>query len=190
MKIVDYKEKLNIIIVPEILTSDFLGFNEKIVLSLHYTFSTKGGYSNLLSKDIAELLCLHKNIVSLCHKNLILLELIEKKGRVIRVTNKLKELKNLSKDKRTVLIPFEIYHTNIPAGAKLLWGEYNSLSKGKGIYFSKRETTAQRLGCNLESVTNWTKVLNKRGFLEDYWLVHGYGCNQKRVITKTFKRRN
>lgn len=190
MEIVDYKQKLNIIVIPEILSCDFISFNEKVILSLHYTFSTKSGYTNLLSKDIAKLLCLHKNIVSLCHTNLILLELIEKKGREIRLTNKLKELKNLSKDKRTVLIPFEIYHTNIPAGAKLLWAEYNSLSKGKEIYFAKRETTAQRLGCNIESITNWTKVLNKRGFLEGYWLVHGYACNQKRVITTTFKRSN
>ena len=54
-----------------ILSNDDLSLNEKLILGLHYTFDFKLGKTVMTNKQIGLMFCLHPNIVSYCHKNLL-----------------------------------------------------------------------------------------------------------------------
>lgn len=189
-------KRLNLKVSAEILSNTELNLSEKLVLSLDYTLSTKRGYNIITNLSIGELLRLHPNIVSGCRRNLI------KKGylikddndkRVYRLTDKLKSVEipliNGKKDVRTIVIPFEIYnHPHLQTGSKLLFGEYNSMSKSEKGYFSKRDTTSKRMNVSIGSITNWTKELERFNLLFEYKIKSGYYTKQKTVRTKEFKR--
>lgn len=186
------KKSLNIKIPPEILSNMELSTNEKLVLSLDYTYSSKKGYNIMTNIDIGKLFGLHHNIVGSCRKRLIekgyLIKDTEDK-RVHILTDKLKSIEiplvNGKRDKRTIILSFEIYnHPHLSTGAKLLFGEYNSMSKGDQEYFSKRDTTSKRLNASIGSITNWTKQLDKHGLLEKYLVTSEYFKKQKFVKTK------
>jgi len=87
-----FNKKLNIKVPPTILTNRELMDNEKLILSLDYTFSSKIGFNIMTNVDIGKLLSLHENIVGLCRKSLIkkgyLVKDIKDK-RIHRLTDKL-----------------------------------------------------------------------------------------------------
>ncbi|WP_303316985.1 hypothetical protein Q4Q34_03225 [Flavivirga abyssicola] len=175
-------KQLSIRIPATILSHTQLSFNQKLILGLDYTFSLKMGYTFKKSKEIGELLNLHPNIISYCRKQLLDKGFIKKKDRKYFITNLHTKFK--VDDKREIIIPHQVYNNpNIITGAKLLWGEYNSISKGHKEYFAKRVYTAKRLNASEESITNWTKQLFKNGLLDKYTHKIGYCKNQKSVIT-------
>lgn len=189
-------KKLNIKVPPAILTNRELSITEKLILALDYSFSLKNGFNILTHIDVAELLQLHKNTVQKSRKRLIengyLVKDTEDKRKFI-LTDKLKDVEiplvNGKKDNRTIIIPFDIYnHPDLQEGSKLLWGEYSSMSKTEKGHFQKRETTAKRLNVSTDSVTNWTKELDKYGFLDEYTIKSGYHTKQKIVRTKDLKK--
>ena len=86
-------------------------------------------------------------------------------------------------EKYTIIFNGEIYnHKDLSTGAKLLWGEYNSLSKGRREYFAKRSYTSKRLYSSVESITNWTKELEGCQLLKEYRHRRGYCSSQKVII--------
>ncbi|CAM3918653.1 hypothetical protein FLBR109950_08545 [Flavobacterium branchiophilum] len=197
-----FNKKLNIKVSPKILTNRELSDNEKLILSLDYTFYLKNGYTIYTNVDIGELLSLHQNIVGLCRKSLIkkgYLVKDEEDKRIHRLTDKLKSLELLiieEKDEETkiydivCILPFEIYsNSKLKTGAKLLWGEYNTLSRTKEGYFKRRETTAKIMNVSVGSITNWTKQLFECDFLKLYAVNYGYYKNQKVVRTIEFSRK-
>jgi len=183
------KRKLNILISANILSDRELSFNEKLILGLHYSLSKKRGYVSMTNVEIGKTLHLHPNIINYCHKSLIKKGFLQKEKRVYFLTDKLQELPNLSNDEREILLPVEIYASGLNTGAKLLWGEYNSLSKGINDYFAKRNYTARRLGASEQSITNWTKELEYNNLLSEYYHKSGYAVSQKVVVTCTFERK-
>ncbi len=191
-----FNKKLNIKVPPTILTNRELMDNEKLILSLDYTFSMKIGFNIMTNVDIGKVLSLHENIVGLCRKSLIkkgyLVKDIKDK-RIHRLTDKLNSVElpiiNNKIDKRECVLFFEIYNnSNLKTGEKLLWGEYNSMSKTEKGYFAKRETTAERMNVSVGSITNWTKGLSINGLLEEYEIKSEYYKKQKIVRTVEFKR--
>lgn len=189
-------KKLNIKVPPAILTNRELSITEKLILALDYSFSLKNGFNILTHIDVAELLQLHKNTVQKSRKRLIengyLVKDTEDKRKFI-LTDKLKDVEiplvNGKKDNRTIIIPFDIYnHPDLQEGSKLLWGEYSSMSKTEKGHFQKRETTAKRFNVSTDSITNWTKELDKYGFLDEYTIKSGYHTKQKIVRTKDLKK--
>lgn len=194
-----FNKRLNLKVSPFILTNRELSDNEKLILSLDYTFSLKMGLNSMTNVDIGELLSLHPNIVGLCRKSLLnkgyLIKDNEDK-RIHLLTDKLKsvELPIVNEEKRTkynsvCILPFEIYnHNDITTGAKLLWGEYNTLSKTKKGYFKERLTTAKIMNVSVGSITNWTKQLSIYGLLEEYEIKSEYYKKQKIVRTVEFNR--
>lgn len=169
-----------------IISNKELSLNEKLILGLHYTFDFKLRKTVLTNKQIGELFHLHPNIVSYCRKNLLEKGFIRKIKSTYTITHKYLQTETI--DKREVYLPFEIYnYQNLPTGAKLLWGEYNSISKGKREYFAKRSYTAQRLQVSEESITNWTKKLREYQLLKSYTHKRGYGKSQKVIITSNFE---
>lgn len=185
-----YKRQLNVRIPANILADTDLSFNEKLILGLHYSLDKKRGYVSMTNVGIGKTLNLHPNIVNYCHKNLIKKGFLQKEKRVYTLTDKLQHLPNLSNDNREILIPVEIYSSSLNTGAKLLWGEYNSISKGIKNYFAKREYTARRIGASEQSITNWTKELESNNFLSEYYHKSGYAVSQKIIVTCTFERKN
>lgn len=179
------KAQLILKIPSKILSNNQLSLNEKLILGLDYTLSLKKGYNLLSSKQIGEKLQLHSNTVLLCRKNLLKKGYLTKDKRKYILTDKYEETP--ISDKREIYIPYEIYtNSKLNTGSKLLWGEYNSLSKGYKEYFAKRKFTADRLNVSEESITNWTKRLFENNLLKKYELRKGYCISQKRIITCEF----
>jgi Mn-dependent DtxR family transcriptional regulator len=180
-------KKLILKIPSTILSNNILSLSEKLILSLDYTFNLKKGFNKLSNKQLAQLFNIHSNIVSYCRKSLVDKKLLTKDKSTFKITDKHLENKT-EQDQREVHLPFEIYnHSKLKAGAKLLWGEYNSISKGYKEYFAKRSYTANRLNVSEESITNWTKQLEQHQLLKKYELRKGYCKSQKVIITCQFK---
>ncbi|MDX6191612.1 hypothetical protein SGQ83_19820 [Flavobacterium sp. Fl-318] len=139
--------------------------------------------------DIGKLFSLHPNIVGLCRKSLLnkgyLVKDTEDK-RIHYLTDKLSGIElpiiNGKKDSRECIVPFEIYNNpNLKTGSKLLWGEYNTMSKTENGYYSKRETNSKRMNVSDGSITNWTKELFANEFLEVYEVKSGYITKNKKL---------
>lgn len=179
-------KQLGIRIPATILSHTDLSFNQKLILGLDYTFSTKIGHNSMSNKAVGELIKLHPNIISYCRRKLVKDGFVTKSGKKYLITEKHKEFE--VDDNREIIIPYEVYtHTNIITGAKLLWGEYNSISKGHKEYFAKRLYTAKRLNAGEESITNWTKRLSENRLLYEYYHKTGYCKSQKVVVTISFE---
>lgn len=178
-------KQLSIRIPATILSHTQLSFNQKLILGLDYTYSLKTGYTFKKSKEIGELLNLHPNIISYCRKQLLNKGFIRIEDRKYVITDLHTEFE--VDDKREIMLPFQVYsNPDIITGAKLLWGEYNSISKGHKEYFAKRLYTAKRLNASEESITNWTKLLSESNLLLKYAHKIAYCKNQKVVITINF----
>lgn len=179
------KKQLLLKIPATILSNKELSFNEKMILGLDYTYQSKKGYTKLANSVIGQKLSLHKNIVSYSRRSLLNKGFLSKDSLKYTLAEKHKKLE--VNDKREIYLPFEIYnHQKLSTGAKLLWGEYNSISKGKREYFAKRSYTSERLNASEESITNWTKQLEEHQLLKKYEHRKGYCKSQRVIITCEF----
>jgi len=179
-------KQLTLKIHPKILSSK-LSFNQKLILGLHYTLSKKKGYNTLSISKMGLMFNLHQNVVSYCRKRLLNDGYIQNKQRKYIITDLYRKFE--TKDRREIYIPFEIYnHKHLTTGAKLLWGEYNSISGGVKQYFASRDYTAKRLNASVESITNWTKLLYDNKLLKLYTHNVGYCKSQKVVVTVDFNQ--
>ena len=188
------RKPLTIEIPFEILSDKELSLNEKLLLGLDFSFGKKLGFNQMSSKEIGKQLNLHPNIIGNCRKNLLERGYLGKKERKYFLTDHYKTMiesktDEENRDQRNIKLPFEIYHNEqLKTGEKLLWGEYNSISKGEKNYFASREYTAKRLSVSVESITNWTKSLNEKGLLKEYQIVKNYCAHQRQIITCRFDR--
>lgn len=189
--------KLMIEIPFEILMNSELSLNEKLLLGLDFSLKNKLGFNQLTNKDVGGFFNLHPNIVGDCRKSLLEKGYLTKEGRKYFLTDHYKTVhkseesheNTKNKDQRNIKLPFEIYSNKaLKTGEKLLWGEYNSISKGEKEYFAKREHTANRLNVSVESVSNWTKSLNEKGLFRKYQIVTGYHTHQRKIITCRFDK--
>ncbi|MEJ5102395.1 hypothetical protein [Chryseobacterium sp. MYb328] len=184
--------KLTVEIPFEILSSSELSLNEKLIFGLDFSLKSKLGFNQITSKDVGVLFNLHPNIVGDYRKSLLKKRYLTKEGRKYFLTDHYKTAEKSeeiqeNKDRRNIKIPFELYSNKaLKTGEKLLWGEYNSISKGVKEYFASREYTANRLNVSVESVTNWTKSLNEKGLFRKYEIVVGYYKHQRRIVTCRF----
>ncbi|MBC7476273.1 MAG: hypothetical protein H7263_18460 [Candidatus Sericytochromatia bacterium] len=189
--------RLNVKVPYKILSNKELSTNEKLILALDYTYSLKKGYNSYTNVYIGELFSLHENIIGLCRKSLIT------KGYLLKDTNdkrihhltdklgsiELPKMEEEAKNDIVCIIPFEIYHNpDLTTGAKLLWGEYNTMSKSEKGYFKERITTSEIMNVSVGSISNWTKQLFEYGFLEEYEVKSEYYKKQKVVRTIQFNR--
>ncbi|WBV59891.1 hypothetical protein PFY12_12660 [Chryseobacterium camelliae] len=190
--------KLTIEIPFEILSNSELSLNEKLLLGLDFSLKNKLGFNQITNKDVGEFFNLHPNITGDCRKKLIEKGYLTKEGRKYFLTEYYKTVEESEeiqgntkrKDRRNIKIPFEVYSNKaLKTGEKLLWGEYNSISKGEKEYFAKREYTAYRLNVSVESVSNWTTSLNEKGLFKKYEIVSGYYTHQRKIITCRFDKK-
>lgn len=194
-----FTRKLIIEIPFEILSNKELSLNEKLMLGLDFSLRKKLGFNQMTNKKIGEILNLHPNIVGNCRKNLLEKQYLIKKGRQYFLTDHYKTIheaesndtdKIENTDRRNIKLPIEIYsNKDLKTGEKLLWGEYNSMSKSIIEYFAKREYTAKRLSVSVESISNWTKALYEKGLLEEYKVISGYCIRRKIIITCSFDKK-
>lgn len=197
---VKINKKTDIKIPAEILSNDVLSLNDKLIYGLHYSYSLKKKHTHLTNIEIADIFCLNVNTVSKSHQTMYKLGYLEKvkKKEIIIVEAKLKELKvqqktkptKAEKDRRDIILPFEVYHTELKTGAKLLWGEYNTFRDTKDGYKATREYAAKRLNVDENSISNWTIELNDNDFFEEYDLKISSDGSQRVVRTKQYKREN
>jgi Mn-dependent DtxR family transcriptional regulator len=187
--------KLTVEIPFEILSSSELSLNEKLIFGLDFSLKSKLGFNQITSKDVGVLFNLHPNIVGDYRKSLLKKGYLTKEGRKYFLTDHYKTAEKSeeiqeNKDRRNIKIPFEVYSNRaLNKGEKLLWGEYNSISKGEKEYFASREYTANRLKVSVESISNWTKSLNEKGLFKKYEIVSGYYTHQRRIITCRFDKK-
>ncbi|MDE5430719.1 helix-turn-helix domain-containing protein [Elizabethkingia meningoseptica] len=188
-----FNKKIVLKIPFQILLNPELSLNEKLLLGLDFSLINKLGFNQMSHIEVGKLLNLHPNIVGSCRRSLIKKGLLIKKGKIYTISvdfSSMMEGHDLSSlDKRDIKIPFEIYNNNdLKTGEKLLWGEYNSISKGYKYYFAKREHAAKRLAVSVESVSNWTKSLHEKGLFKEYKLEAGYCTHQRKIKTVVFNR--
>lgn len=178
------EDKLPLIVkIPyTILQNNELSLNDKLILGLDYTYSLKKGSNTMNNIQVSKLFHLHSNIVGDCRKKLVVQGYLSKNKQVYILTSKFEEFSTTVSDKRTIYIPFQIYnHPKLRSGEKLLWGEYNSISKGEKTYSASRDYTAKRLNVSKESVTNWTKSLEQKKLITMFYRI-GF-CTHQRLIT-------
>ncbi len=179
------RKQLSLRIHSKILSDKNLSFNQKLILGLDYTLSKKLGYTKMSNTNIGKMFNIHPNIISYSRRKLIKQGYIERKQGKYYITNLYKQSK--VKDLREILLPYQVYnHKTLTTGAKLLWGEYNSISKGERKYFASRAYTANRLNASVESITNWTKLLDENNLLTLYDHQMGFCRSQRVVVTKIF----
>ncbi len=105
-----------------------------------------------------------------------------KNGRKYKLTDKFD--KHTAKDKRQLLLPYDILSLDITTGAKFLWAEINSYSNGGNAeYFAKRSFQADRFGVSEDSITNWTNVLIEHD-LVNYDRIFGKYASQRIMSVK------
>ncbi|MBW4360660.1 helix-turn-helix domain-containing protein [Flavobacterium taihuense] len=177
----------NILIPSEILELK-ITTNEKIVLGFIYSLNNIGHITTMSNKRIAEYLCLSENTISTTLKSLQQLTFIEKQPKGYVLSEEVQQSVNSSKE-RSILLFFEVFHSKLPSGAKLLWGEYNSLSKGEKVYFGSRKYVSGRLRISESSISNYTTLLYDNQFLIKNELFSGYKFKKRSVVTKKFDRK-
>lgn len=171
------KKEINITVPPEIYTNKELSTSEKLLLALDYSYNSKKGYTQLSNKWVGKLLNQHQNTVGKNRKSLIEKGYLEKdstdKRKYILISEKLKTVKlpliKGKTDRRKLILPFEIYnHPNLTDGAKLFWGDVNSLSENKDGYYQQRITAKLRFNVSEDTITNWTNELQTNELLKEY----------------------
>lgn len=181
------RKHFSLLIPSKILIDPNLSLNEKLILGIDYTFQNKLGYNSMLNSEISDLLQLHPNIISKARKKLVKQGILIKEKRIYRTSNY--DMFVEKGDSRDIVLPFWIYNDDqLSTGAKILWGEYNSLCMGYRPYFAGREFTARKLSCSVESISNWTRELNQHGFLKSYIVKSGFCTKQKQVVTCSFSK--
>ena len=179
-----YKQ-LSLVIPAVILENEGLGLNEKLLLGLDYTLTVlKDGENRLSNVELSDLFQIHVNTVSSCRSRLVKDGYLLKNGRSYVLNWEVFD-KGTYEDSRDIMLNYRVYCSHLlSSGAKLLWGEYNSLSMGKNEYFASREFTSNRLKVSEQSISKWTKVLFDKGFLKVYRLERSYEKSRKVVVTK------
>lgn len=175
------------ILIPSEILELKITTNEKIVLGFIYSLNNIGGVTAMSNKRIAEYLCLSENTISTTLKSLQQLDFIVKQQKGFVLSLEVQQSVYSSKERR-VLLPFEVFHSKLPSGAKLLWGEYNSLSKGEKAYFGSRKYVSERLRISESSISNYTTLLYDNQFLVKNELFSSYKFKKRSVITKKFDR--
>ncbi|WP_026836539.1 hypothetical protein [Gillisia sp. JM1] len=174
--------QLSLVIPSKILSETSLTFNDKILLGFDCALSNKLGYNNYTNNHLSSFLNLHINSISNSRKALVENGYLFKTGRKYHLSEK--SLKILEGDNQIIYLPFAVYNLKtIKSGEKLLWGLYNSVSRGFKDYFAKRLTTANNLSMSVETVTKYTKALNQAGLLKLYTHNSGYCSNQTVIVT-------
>lgn len=181
-----------------IISTKELNFNDKLIYGLHYSYSLKGKITHLTNKEIGAILNIKENTVQNSRKKMCELGYLVrlKKGQLTIVEEKLTQLEEeqqskstkAERDLRAILLPFEIYNSDLVGGAKLLWGEFNTFRETKDGYKSMREYTSKRLSSSESSISNWTTLLNDKGFLDSYNYNRSHNGSQRTIRTKHFER--
>lgn len=179
------KEKQLSLSIPGKLLASNLSLNNKYILGLDFALLEKSGSNSYLHTEVGKLLNLHSNIIAKSRTALVKEGLLEKNGRIYKLTQK--ALKFQEDDKGLIILPYDLYSlNNLSTGTKLLWGVYNFISRGFRDYFALRETTAAKMNVSVGSITNWTKELNQNNLLKIYEHRNGYCKSQTVVVTCTF----
>ena len=179
------EKQLTLRIPVEILAETELSLKEKYLLGIDFNLIEKEGYNCYTNKAIGQMLQLHPNLVSQSRKSLLKKGFLCKDGRKYYLSDLAENYLNQN-DMMAYIYPWVYQNKKLCTGAKLLYGEYNSISRSQKNYFAKREYTAKKLNVSVESVTNWTKQLQKEGCLESYFHRRGYCSNQKVIRTSNF----
>ncbi len=174
--------QLTLVIPSKLLTEQSLSNNDKLVLGVDLALKDKLGYNSYKNDYLSKLFSLHVNSISKSRRALVQQEFLKKTGREYQLTEK--SVKLLECSNQSVHLPYDVYNLKIiKSGEKLLWGLYNSVSRGFKDYFAKRETTARQLAISVETVTKYTKSLNHAGLLKLYKHNFGYCSSQTVIVT-------
>lgn len=178
-------KQLTLILPSQILSDTSLTSNEKIVIGFDFSLFRKRGYNSYRNNQISKQLNLHVNSISNCRIALVRKGFLNKSGRNYQLTERSIEI--LQRNNQIIHLPYEIYSiAKLGSGEKLLWGLYNSVSRGLHDYFAKRETTARNLGVSEKSITTYTQKLYQNGLLKLYKHNYGYCSSQTVIVTCDF----
>ena len=151
--------------------------NNKLILSLTHTLGQIKGFNSYTLEKMSLVLGLHPTSISRSISFLIEMKYMYRDGQGLKVNQDLN--KGYENCDWYISIPVEVYSQKIRSGAKILWGEYDSLD----TYEFSRKHTADRLGCSQNSVSNWTKQLYKRDLI--YYSITYTGKNFRKKSVKT-----
>lgn len=193
----DYKEVVNWeetekgknynLLIPALVLEGEWTYIKKMMLGFVFTSMKKNGELRMTNKRIGKFLSVNENTVSTTIRSLIKDGFIEQKDKGYVLDDEFVE--EIKKRKgRTILLPFEVFNSKLNAGAKILWGEYNSLSKGQIPYKYGREFISKQLNMSESSISTWNTLLYDNDFLTTYEVFSGYKFKKMIIITKKFER--
>lgn len=91
------------------------------------------------------------------------------------------------------IIPATVRYDNIPANAKLLYGEITALCNEKGFCWAKNSYFADLYGVDKKTVSNWISILANKGYIS-IEMVYKEGTkeieNRFIKITDTYPQKN
>lgn len=164
----------------EVLENVELKAIHKLIHCLTIQLSENGKGNNYSHKDVAQKLHISVNKVAEARKWLVE-NGYEQKQRGYIATDKWKTFPIANR--ADLRIPSKLLQSNLTAGAKLLWGEYNRYASNDKGYFRSRQSVANRLNCSVKSVSNWTTELQKVGLLKEHHIESAKGKKVRRVKT-------
>lgn len=177
--------QLTLVLPSKILSNSLLSSNDKIVIGFDFALYNKRGYNNYLNSQLSKHLNLHVNSISNSRIALVKKGFLNKSGRNYQLTERSIEI--LQSNNQIIHLPYEVYSiAKLGSGEKLLWGLYNSVSRGLYDYFAKRETTARNLGISEKSITAYTQKLYRKGLLKLYKHHYRYCSSQTVIVTCDF----
>jgi len=86
------------------------------------------------------------------------------------------------------IIPADVRYTDIPANAKLLYGEITALCNEKGYCWANNQYFSKLYGVTKETVSGWISILNKNGFI--HYVIDPKEGNKRKIYLATPIKKN
>lgn len=83
-----------------------------------------------------------------------------------------------------IIIPNDIKTSDIPAGAKLLYGDILSMSKNTGFCYASNDYFKNEYKVHRNSIINWIKFLKKQGFVNVFYEKDMKGKIHRKIYPK------
>ena len=92
--------------------------------------------------------------------------------------------KNKREINNYIIIPSIIKTSNIPAGAKLLYGDILSMSKNTGFCYASNDYFKKEYLVHRNSIINWIRCLKKNNFISVLYEKDMKGKIQRKIYPK------
>lgn len=83
-----------------------------------------------------------------------------------------------------ILPAFVRYDKDLPANARLLYGELTALTNKKGYCFASNNYFAPLYGVTPQAISKWIKILEKKGYIKIEYIYENGAITERRIYLK------